>query len=122
MAKYIKNKKIDMAKSNDVKNLQGIGKATWKFISAFYKARWNLLVADIHNNIFRQKILYHYILKTNLVKSGKSREKNTNKPASVKRLFPSISTKTPKKVNKISRFFKTKKPSQANTSLGKLYV
>jgi len=39
MARYIKNKKIDMTKSNEVNDLQNIGKATWKFISAFYKIR-----------------------------------------------------------------------------------
>ena len=32
MAKYIKNKKIDTTKSNNIKELQDIGKATWKFI------------------------------------------------------------------------------------------
>ena len=37
-----------------------MSKATWKFISAFYKARWDLLVADIHNNTFRQKVSYCY--------------------------------------------------------------
>ena len=39
MAKYIENKKIDIAKSNNVKNLQSIGETTWKFVSIFYKAK-----------------------------------------------------------------------------------
>ena len=115
MAKYIKNKKINTAKSNDVKNLQSIGKAAWKFVSAFYKAGWNLLIADVHNNTFRQKVSYHYALKTNPVKSSKSRKKDTNKLANVERLLPLIPAKTPKKINEISKFFKMKKPSQANT-------
>jgi len=122
IAKYIKNKKIDIAKSNEIKNLQSIGEATWKFVSALYKARWDLLVTDVHNNTFRQKISYHCTPKTNPVKSGKSKEKDTNKPASIERLPPLISIKTFKEVNEISKFFKTKKLSQANASLGKLYT
>jgi len=122
IAKYIKNKKIGIAKSNEVKNLQSIGEAAWKFVSALYKARWDLLVTDVHNNTFRQKVSYHCIPKTNPVKSGKSKEKDTNKPASIERLLPSISTKTSKEINEISKFFKTKKLSQANASLGKLYT
>ena len=122
IAKYIKNKKIDIAKSNEIKNLQSIGEAAWKFVSTLYKARWDLLVTDIHNNTFRQKVLYHCTLKTNPVKSSKSKEKDTNKPASIERLPLPISTKTFKEVNEISKFFKTKKLSQANASLGKLYT
>jgi len=38
MAKYIKNKKIDTTKSNEVNDLKGIGEATWKFVSTFYNA------------------------------------------------------------------------------------
>ena len=83
IAKYIENKKINTAKSNNVKNFQGIGKATWKFVSAFYKAEWDLLIADVHNNIFKQRLSYHYTSKTNPVKSSKSRKKNTNKLAVV---------------------------------------
>ena len=67
MAKYIKNKKVNMNKSNKINDLQGISKATWKFI---YNAGWNSLVTDIHNNIFRQKISLHCTPKTNLVKNG----------------------------------------------------
>ena len=39
MAKYIENKKIDPSKLNNIKNLQGISKAAWKFVSTFYTAR-----------------------------------------------------------------------------------
>jgi len=122
MAKYIKNKKIDITKSNEVKNLQGISEAAWKFIFALYKASWNSLVTNVYNNTFRQKISYHYIPKTNLAKSSKSKEKDINKPASIKRLLSHIPTKTPKEINKISKFYKIKKPSQANAGLGKSYV
>jgi len=36
IAKYIKNKKINTNKSNEVPELKGISKAVWKLISAIY--------------------------------------------------------------------------------------
>ena len=97
MAKYIENKKIDPSKSNNVKDLQGIGEAAWKFVSAFYTARWDSLIADVHNNTFRQKVSYNCTLKTNPIKNGKAKKKDTDKPASIERLSPPIPTKTPRK-------------------------
>jgi len=38
MANYIGNKKIDLSKSNNIEDLKGIGKATWKFVSAIYNS------------------------------------------------------------------------------------
>jgi len=107
MAKYIKNKKINIIKSNSVKELQG--KATWKFISTLYNIRWNLLVCNTYNNTFRQKVLYHCIPKTTPVKSGKPNVKDMTKPASIEKIPSLISIKTSKEVNKISKFFKSKK-------------
>lgn len=86
MAKYIKNKKIDTTKSNEVNDLKGIGEATWKFVSTFYNAGWDLLVANVHNNTFRQKVLLHYIPKTNPVKNSNPKGKNADKLASIERL------------------------------------
>ena len=116
MAKYIENKKVNMTKSNKVNNLQDISKATWKFIFAFYNAEWDSLVINIHNNILRQKILLYYTPKTNLVKNGKPKDKDTNKLTSIERLLLPILTKTPKEINKISKFFKTKMSTYANIS------
>ena len=96
ITKYIKNKKIDSFKVNKVKYLQGISKTVWKFVSALYNAGWNLLIADVHNNSFRQKVSYYCMPKMNNIKTGKSKSKEINKLASVKRLPPPIPTKTPK--------------------------
>ena len=38
MQKYILNKSIEGDKANNVKDLEGIGKVTWGFISALYKS------------------------------------------------------------------------------------
>jgi len=86
MVKYIRNKKIDLTKANEVNNLKDINKATWKFISTFYNAEWDLLVTDTNNNSFKQKISFHCTPKTNPVKNSKSKCKDNDKPASIKRL------------------------------------
>jgi len=65
--------------------------------------------------------LYHCTPKTNPVKGGKKSKKDIDKLASIEQL-PPISTKSPKKVNEISKYFKMQKPSQARTSLGRLYT
>ena len=39
ITKDIKNKKIDLSKSNNIKDLEDIGKTAWKFVSAIYKSR-----------------------------------------------------------------------------------
>jgi len=122
MAKYIRNKKIDLTKANKINDLKDIGKATWKFIFTFYNARWDSLVADTNNNSCRQKVSFHCILKTNPVKNGKLKDKDNDKLASIKRLSPSIPAKTLKEVNKISKFFKIKAPSHANCNQGMLYA
>ena len=111
ITKYIKNKKIDSSKVNKVKDLQGISETVWKFVSALYHTGWDLLIADVHNNSFRQKVSYYCMLKMNNIKTGKSKSKEINKLASVKRLPLPISTKTPKEVNEIFKFFKVKAPT-----------
>ena len=60
--------------------------------------------------------LFQCTPKTNPVKKDKPKNNDNNKPASIKRLFPSIPTKTSKEINEISKFFKTKILSQTNVS------
>ena len=122
MAKYIRNNKIDSTKANEVNDLKGIGEATQKFVSTFYNAGWDSLVADTNNNSFRQKVSFYCTPKTNPVKNSKPKDKNNNKLAGIERLFPPISAKTPKEVNEIFKFFKTKVPSCANDNQGISYA
>ena len=122
MSKYIRNKKIDLAKANKVNDLKDISKATWKFVSTFYNARWDSLIADTNNNSFRQKVSFHCTPKTNPVKNDKLKDKNNDKLASIKRLSPPIPAKIPKEVNKISKFFKIKTPSHTNGNQDILYA
>jgi len=96
---------------NEVKDLQGISETVWKFVSALYNTGWDLFIADIYNNSFRQKVSYYCMPKINNIKTSKSKSKEINKLASVERLSPPIPTQTPKEVNEISKFFKAKAPT-----------
>ena len=122
MAKYIRNKKIDLIKVNKVNDLKDIGEAAWKFVSVFYNAGWNSLVTDTNNNSFKQKISFHCTPKVNPVKNGKLKDKNNNKLASIERLLPPIPAKTSKEINEISKFFETKVLSHANGNQDILYA
>ena len=102
IAKYIKNKKIKLSKANDIKDLQGIREAAWKLISAFYDAGWDTLIADVHNNSFRQKISYHCMPKTTPIKNSKLKGKDTVKLERTKRLPSLFLWKPPRRLTKSS--------------------
>ena len=53
IAKYIKNKKIDIAKSNNIEDLKDMGEAAWNFVSSIYSLGWDSLIADNRGNSFR---------------------------------------------------------------------
>ena len=62
IAIYIKNKKIEMSKSNNIKNFKGIGKAVWELIFFIYESGWDSLITNNHKNSFRQKVTYKFTL------------------------------------------------------------
>ena len=39
MVKYIQNKKINISKSNNIKDFEDIGKAAWKLILSIYDSK-----------------------------------------------------------------------------------
>ena len=39
MAKYILNKQVDLARSNDLDNFKGIGEAVWNLVSSVYQSK-----------------------------------------------------------------------------------
>ena len=122
MAIYIKNKKIETSKSNDIKDFEGIGRPAWELISSIYEARWDSLIADNHKNTFRQKVSHKFTPWVNLEKHGKKQDIPTNKPTSIERLPPPIPAKSPKEVNEISKYFKTSKPSSTALNQAKSYA
>ena len=122
MTIYIKHKKIETSKSNDIKNFKDIDKVAWELISSIYKSEWDLLITDNHKNSFRQKVVYKFDPRINLNKNSKKKEIITNKPANIKRLLPPIPAKSQKEVNKILKYFKPNKSMKTIPSKAKLYT
>ena len=117
MAKYIENKKIDTSNTN---NVNGIGEAIWKLMSSIYNSGWDSLFANKNNNLFRQKVSFICTHKLNPIKSGKKRDKNTTKLASIKRLLSPIPAKSPKEIKEILKYFKVLNLPQVKNSPEKL--
>ena len=55
MGKYIKGKSINN-NPNNIKNLEGIGKAVWEFLSSIYNSHWDSLYINNTNTTFRNKV------------------------------------------------------------------
>jgi len=107
MSNYILNKKVEKGKVNDFKDLKGISKEAWNFISAIYDAGWDVLIANSNSISFKNKVTAKFIskitssnaLKNNNVKDG-------DKKTSINKLSPLILAKMPKEINEIAKFFK----------------
>ena len=56
MQKYILDKAIDSNKANNIKDLEGVGKVAWKFITALYESHWDGLLVNSTNRSFRNNI------------------------------------------------------------------
>ena len=56
MANYIRNKKIEENKINDIMDLKEIGEAVWNFIASLYDSNQDTLTANKDNYFFRQKL------------------------------------------------------------------
>ena len=108
MHKYILGKTINNDKANNVKDLEDVGKVAWEFISAIYETHWDSLFVDYSKTSFRNKVKSKFnpqVIKT-LVNN---KEKEIVKPTFVIPLSPPILAKSPKEVNKISKYFKKNK-------------
>ena len=56
MRKFIASKSINGDKANNLKNLNGMGKAIWEFIFTVYDSHWDSLYVDNNNTTFRSKV------------------------------------------------------------------
>ena len=54
--KYISGKSINGNKANNFKDLSGMGKAIWKFISLVYNLHWDMLFVNKNNMTLRNKV------------------------------------------------------------------
>ena len=58
--KFIAGKSINGNKANNLKDLNGMGKAIWEFISIVYNSHWNSLYVDNNNTTFRSKVKFKF--------------------------------------------------------------
>jgi len=104
ITKYIPNKSVKRGKVHNFKDINGVGKVAWEFISSLYDSGWDTLC--VNNNIsFRSKIASKFTPKINNIPKNK-RIKKTKKLAFVSSLLSSIPAKSPKEIKDIMIYFK----------------
>lgn len=117
MQKYILGKVINGDRANNIKDLEGIGKAVWEFIIALYKSHWDGLLVNVTNKIFKNNVKSKF--SSQVTKEPTiAKDKNTIKASYISPLPPPILAKTAKKVNEISKYFM----KNSSTTTKKLYA
>jgi len=103
--------------------LQDFGEVAWHFISAIYKANWDLLPIDKDNTSFKIKVSNKFTSKLLDINLGLTSDKKKGKVVEIIKL-PPISVCLPKEVLEKSKFFSKDKSStsKANLNTGKSYV
>jgi len=104
MGNYIKDKSVN-TNSNDVKDLESVGKAVWEFLSVVYNSHWNSLYVDDSKTLFRNKVKSKFNPQVPQAPVN-NKGKKTVKPTYISLLLSPIPMKTPKEVNEISKYFK----------------
>ena len=116
IGKYIWGKSID-SNSNNIKDLEGVGKAVWEFLSSIYSSHWNGLYVDEVNTTFRNKVKTKFTPQVpKFMNNNKSKE--IVKPTFISSIPPPIPAKTQKEVNELSKYFK----KNTNSQQKKLYA
>ena len=105
MQKYIASKSVEGDKANNVKDLPGMGKAIWEFISIVYKSHWDALHIDDNNTFLKNKIKSQFAPQ-NKLPQALNKGKEVSKPTFVLSIPLPIPAKLPKEVKEISKFFK----------------
>ena len=109
MCKYILGKAIEDNKANSIKDLEGINKATWEFISSLYEVCWDSLIVNNSKILFRNKIKSKLSLQ--IIKAPVNiKEKEFVKLTYVSPFLPPILAKLLKEVKIISKYFKKNLP------------
>ena len=105
IGKYIKGKSIIDGNTNSIKGLKSIGKVVWEFLSAIYDSYWDSLHMDSSKTSFRNKVKSKFTMQVSKAPTN-NKDKKIITPTYISPIPPPILVKTPKKVNKISKFFK----------------
>ena len=106
MWKFIAGKSINGNKANDLKDLNGMGKAIWKFISIVYDSHWDFLYVNDNNTTFRSKVKSKFSPQVKNIQPPVNKGKEVAKPSFVSVILLLIPAKLNKEVKEISKFFK----------------
>jgi len=109
MGKYTRGKVIN-DNPNNCKNLEGVGKELWEFLSSIYESYWDGLYTDSSNNTFRSEVSSKFTSWVPKNSSTNGKEKDKAKLTFISPISSPILAKTLKEVNEISKYFK-KNPS-----------
>jgi len=115
---------------NNLTDFNNIGNAIWNFISSVYEAKWDAFYTNNKANTLRAKIASKFMPRTILQNNGNKKDIAKSVPVTINKVPPPppLLAKTKKKVNIISKYFHSKKPSVKNTAkdnninLGKSYT
>jgi len=105
IGKYIKGKSIIDGNANSVKDLEGVGKVVWEFLSAVYDSHWDSLHVDNFKMLFRNKVKSKFTTQVPKAPTN-NKDKEVVTPTYISPISPFILAKTFKEVNEISKFFK----------------
>ena len=106
MKKYIAGKSINDNKANNVKDLNGMGKAIWEFISIVYESYWDVLYVNNNNTTFRSKVKSKFSPQVKNIQTLSNKGKNVVKPTFILAIPSPILAKLSKEVKEISKYFK----------------
>jgi len=99
-----------------------MSEVAWNFISAIYKSYWDKLVNNKDNRTFRQQVMSKFTLKIYKTRKTTKDDKIIDKPVSFTKLLSPILIKTPKEVNKISKFLNKNAKLTEKKNIEKLYI
>ena len=116
MRKFIASKSINGDKANDIKDLNSIGKAIWKFISIVYNSHWDSLYIDNKNTTFRSKVKSKFSPQVKNIQPLVNKGKEVAKPSFVLVMLLPIPAKLNKEVKENLKFFKKIEKPATNKS------
>jgi len=116
MQKFIAGKSINDNKANNLKDLNGMGKAIWEFISMVYNSHWDSLYVDDNNTTFRSKVKSKFSPQVKNIQPLANKGKEVAKPSFISVILPPIPAKSNKKAKEILKFFKKIEKPATNKS------
>ena len=122
MADFIRSRKINTGVINNVKELKGFGDAAFNFVSYIYKANWNIIYADNHNNSSKNRIVNKFTPKVKKPTMLSKVRSSKDKQVEIVRIPSPILACSPKEILEKSKFFdrKDKNPMNINKAPQKL--